>query len=407
MIDLEKVKQGHNTAGGLIERMGTEIAKAIPRHMSGETFARNALTALRQNETLLEAITYPGGKASFLGAMMQAAQLGLELGPLGHCYLIPYAKKRNNVIYEYEITFIIGYKGMIELARRSGNIKSIYANEVCEKDFFDLSFGVCGTLAHKPELREPRGEMYGVYAFADLGDGGHQYLFLRKDEIDRLRDTYSSGRHSTTSPWKTEYVEMAKKTAIRRLFKTLPIAVEVANSVELEGKPLTFDPITATVNITPEVEEPVAPVARRLVPASPRERAAEKVKDEWVPQPESSQVPEEVFAEEHQEAPETTTHGYRIFDVPQKISGSHARRAIGAMVRSMTIFGEDCQLKIRLILLHMNKTDVEAFLEELKAASPTMGDDGQLSPREDVIDAFISRYHPLLPPTATVSEDDE
>lgn len=403
MQQLTKIEdQGFKQAGVLFAKMNGEIAKALPRHLSGEAFARNALTAVRQNKTLLEALAYDSGRASFLGALMQAAQLGLELGPLGHCYLIPYAKKdwKTGELLGYEVTFILGYKGMIELSRRSGNMRSIYANEVCEHDYFELGYGSGGQLVHRPEIRKDRGDWYGVYAFAELAEGGYQYLFINRAEIERLRDTYSQAWKNEVkkpdehkkNPWHTEPVEMAKKTAIRRLFKSLPVSVEVSRALELEERPLRYDEVTGTVDVEITVDD--SPLLDGSV--EPEEPPAP-------PKTESKGEPT-LFAE-----PAARQADYTIHDTPQKVVGSHARRSISAMARHCTLFTDEDQERLRTVLAHMGRDDAESFAEELKATSGEPGLDGAISEREDLLHAFLAKYHKQLPPTATppTGEDDE
>ena len=201
-------------AAGLMQQMQAQFNAALPKHITGERFARVALSQIRGNPQLLKALNSNDGKASLLGALMQAAQLGLEPGMMGHCYLIPYGN---------QVQFQLGYRGMIELARRSGSVRTIYANEVCENDDFEMSFGVAGKLYHQPAYKTPRGEVVGYYAFADLGDDAYQYVFMTHSEVDRIRKTYSK---ASNSPWKTEFDEMAKKTVLRRLFKVLPVSIE-------------------------------------------------------------------------------------------------------------------------------------------------------------------------------------
>lgn len=388
-------KKGFDQAGVLFTRMNGEIAKALPRHLSGEAFARNALTAVRQNTTLLEALSYDSGRASFLGSLMQAAQLGLELGPLGHCYLIPYAKKdrRTGNVAGYEVTFILGYKGMIELARRSGNMRSVYANEVCENDFFELGYGSGGQLVHRPELRKDRGDWFGVYAFAELDEGGYQYLFMSRQEIERIRDTYSMAYNNDKykkSPWHTEPIEMAKKTAIRRLFKSLPVSVEVARALELEEQPLRYDEATATVDVEITVDD--SPLLDGTVEPEELPKEGEPRLPSWVAASVPLWVPQK---------------GYTIHESPQKITGSHARRSVAGMARNCSLFTEEDQVRLRTVLLHMGREDVEAFAEELKATSGDPGADGAISEREDLLHAFLVRYHPQLPITATPPTGDE
>ena len=146
---------------------------------------------------------------------MQAVQLGLEPGLLGHCYILPYKR---------EATFI-GYKGMIDLARRSGHIQSIYAHAVHENDEFEYELGLHPKLEHKPSHGD-RGAFIGAYAVAHFKDGGYQMEFMPKSEIEKRRKR-SASANSSYSPWSSDYEEMAKKTVVRYMFKYLPISIEV------------------------------------------------------------------------------------------------------------------------------------------------------------------------------------
>lgn len=201
-----------NTIAAYLKKMAPEIQRALPKHMDADRLARIALTTIRTNPQLLRCEL-----PSLMGAVMQAAQLGLEPGLIGHCYIIPYGR---------EATFIIGYKGMIDLARRSGNIESIYAHAVYEKDEFDYELGLHPKLTHKPSMEEDRGEFIGAYAVAHFKDGGYQMEFMTKAEIEKRRARSASAK-SKHSPWVTDYEEMAKKTVIRHMWKYLPISVEI------------------------------------------------------------------------------------------------------------------------------------------------------------------------------------
>src|SRR2546430_2149817 len=118
---------GAPTVFDLIKRQQRAIETALPRHLDGDRFTRIAVTTLRSTPGLAKC-----DAMSFLGALMVSAQLGLEPGgPLGQAYLIPF----NN-----QVQFILGYRGIIELARRSGQLSSIEAHEVCEKDEFSYSY---------------------------------------------------------------------------------------------------------------------------------------------------------------------------------------------------------------------------------------------------------------------------
>jgi recombinase, phage RecT family len=205
-----------NTIAHYLKKMGPEIEKALPRHLDAERMARIALTTIRTNPQLLQA-SIP----SLLGAVMQAAQLGLEPGLIGHCYFVPF---RNGKTGQTDVQFIIGYKGMIDLARRSGQIQNIYAHVVYEKDEFEYELGLEPKLKHKPSMEADRGKMIGVYAVAHFKDGGYQFEFMPKEEIEKRR---KRSKAADKGPWVTDYEEMAKKTVIRHMWKYLPISIEI------------------------------------------------------------------------------------------------------------------------------------------------------------------------------------
>lgn len=210
------------TVIGLIEQMKSEIARCLPKHLTPDRMARIAMTELRKNPKLQEC-----DPLSFIASIMQAAQLGLEPGILGSCYLIPFW---NSKIGKSECTFMPGYRGFLDLARRSGQIISLVARSVFSNDEFHYQFGLKEDIIHKPAIGE-RGELVAVYALAILKDGGHQFDVMSKAEIDAVRETSKS---KDSGPWVTHYEEMAKKTVLRRLFKWLPCSVEMQKAVSLD-----------------------------------------------------------------------------------------------------------------------------------------------------------------------------
>mgnify|MGYP001490774074 CR=1 FL=1 len=212
------------TVADLLQKMKPELERALPKHLDADRLIRIALTEMRRNPELLSCEI-----KSLLGAIMQAAQLGLEPGLLGHCYLIPFNNKKRGV---KEVQFVIGYKGLIDLVRRSGEVQTIKAEAVYENDEFEFEYGLDEKLRHKPLLFGDRGKLIGFYAYAKFKDGGHTFLVASVDEINRIRDKYSRGKES--GPWKEEYEAMAKKTVIRQLIKYLPISIEIQRNVSLD-----------------------------------------------------------------------------------------------------------------------------------------------------------------------------
>lgn len=216
-----------NTIAGLMSdpSIKAQMALALPKHMTAERLMRIALTEVRKAPKLASC-----DQASFLGAIMQCAQLGLEPGgALGHAYLLPFDNKKQG---RTDVQFIIGYRGMIDLARRSGQILSIEARVVYAADKFTVRFGLDSSLEHEPDLENAnRGAMRFVYAVAKLKDGGTQFEVMSRAEIEKVRAMSKAG---SSGPWVSHYEEMSKKTVIRRLFKYLPVSIEMQSAVGLD-----------------------------------------------------------------------------------------------------------------------------------------------------------------------------
>jgi recombination protein RecT len=199
-----------------------QIKAALPRHMTPERMARIATTEMRRIPKLAEC-----SPMSFLGAVIQCSQLGLEPGgSLGHVYLIPFGK---------EVQVIVGYRGMIDLARRSGQIISIDARAVYDGDQFECMLGLESKLNHTPDWNNPNRadptKLRFVYAVAKLKDGGIQFDVMSKVEVDAIRKRSKS---SNSGPWVTDYAAMALKTVVRRLFKFLPVSIELQHAVGID-----------------------------------------------------------------------------------------------------------------------------------------------------------------------------
>lgn len=210
---------------GLIRAMEPQIKNALPTVMTPERFTRIVLTALSSNPKLGQCTPN-----SFLGAMMQAAQLGVEPNtPLGQAYLIPYRNKGT-----LECQFQLGYKGLIDLAYRSGAVQSIQAHEVHENDEFEYSYGLDGTIRHKPALKD-RGPVIAYYGVWKTKDGGYGYEVMSVDDVISVRDQYSKAADSKFSPWATNFDAMAKKTVLKRALKYAPLKTEFARALSQDN----------------------------------------------------------------------------------------------------------------------------------------------------------------------------
>ena len=205
-----------------IKKMQGEIAKALPSVLTPERFTRITLSALSTNAKLAE--TTP---QSFLGAMMTAAQLGLEPNtPLGQAYLIPY---RNHGVLECQ--FQLGYKGLIDLAYRSGEVSTIQAHVVYENDEFEYELGLEPKLRHVP-AKSDRGDPVFFYAVFRTKDGGYGFDVMSVDDVRAHAKKYS--RAYSNGPWQTNFEEMAKKTVLKRVLKYAPLKTDFVRGLSAD-----------------------------------------------------------------------------------------------------------------------------------------------------------------------------
>lgn len=223
------------TIAGLLTdpKIKAQMALAMPKHMTADRLARIALTEVRKVPKLAQC-----DQTSFLGAIMQCAALGLEPGgALGHAYLLPFDKNKKNAQGKWErvgteVQLIVGYRGMIDLARRSGQIQSLEARAVYAKDEFNVELGLDSKIVHRPAWDQAdRGALTFVYAVAKLKDGGVQFDVMSRTEVEKIR---ARSKSKDNGPWITDFDEMAKKTVVRRLFKYLPVSIEIQRAVGLD-----------------------------------------------------------------------------------------------------------------------------------------------------------------------------
>lgn len=203
-----------------LTKLKPQLAAALPKHLTPDRVTRVVLTTLRQSPALLRC-----EPASLFGAIFQASQLGLEVGNgLGHAYLVPYGR---------EATLVIGYKGLVDLARRSGQVSTIYATEVRKGDRFKYTLGTDPRIEHEPgdERDMSDAAVSHVYAVAKLKDGATQFEVMSRAEVEAIR---RRSRASKDGPWVTDWAMMARKTVLRRLCKLLPASIELQTAVALD-----------------------------------------------------------------------------------------------------------------------------------------------------------------------------
>lgn len=243
----------------LLKSRQAEIQKMLPKHLNAERLLKVAQIAATTTPALAKCDV-----PSLIGAIGQCAQMGLEPNTvLGHAYLVPFNIKRKdtngNERWVNSVQVIIGYKGLIDLARRSGQIVSIAAHEVCMADHFDMVYGLDEKLEHKPALGE-RGDIIGFYAVAKLKDGGHCFEFMSLHQVrEIMAATQSKGKYG---PWKDHFTEMGRKTVIRRLAKYLPLSIEFQTAAALDsmaetGRDQQLDTFDGEFSVVADDEAPI------------------------------------------------------------------------------------------------------------------------------------------------------
>lgn len=222
-----------STFPAMLEKFKGEIARALPKHINPDRMARIALTAFRMTPKLGEC-----DPRSVFAAVIQASQLGLEVGLMGEAHLVPFGD---------QCQLIPGYTGLMKLARQSGLVQDIYAHEVRANDRFSLKLGLERSLEHEPlagpggfpASDEERGEVVGFYAVAVFKDGSRTFVAMSRKEVEKIRDNsrgyQAAKRYKKESVWDSDFTAMGLKTAIRRLCKYLPKSPELATALALDA----------------------------------------------------------------------------------------------------------------------------------------------------------------------------
>lgn len=209
------------------------IKKALPQVMTPERFLNIMTTAILKNPALLECTA-----ESLIGAMLTSAQLGLEPNTiLGQAYLIPYNRSvLVNGKWEKvrEVQFQLGYKGMLNLAQRSAEFKTIQAHTVFYNDFFEYELGLEPKLKHIP-AESNRGEIRCFYAMYQLVNGGNGFIVMSKEDIEKHSEKFSASIDKKNSVWKEHFEIMAHKTVLKKLLKFAPIKTDLLRVFEQDN----------------------------------------------------------------------------------------------------------------------------------------------------------------------------
>ncbi len=272
--------------GSLLEQNKAELQKLLPKHLTIDRLFKVALNCIAKTPKLQECSV-----VSLVTCIKTCVELGLEPGgALGHAYLVPYGK---------DCTLIIGYRGLIELARRSGQLSQLEAHVVHANDDFEIEFGLDPKLRHVPCLSGDPGQPKAVYCIARLKDGGKHIEVMAWDVVQGIK---KRSKASTFGPWVTDEAEMARKTVVRRAAKYLPLSPELADALGADEDVIDGEVVAdrqaklpESTSVTAEVVESKAKAAVRRKLEIPAEQAAQAIEApamaDNVPPPTDSDAP--------------------------------------------------------------------------------------------------------------------
>lgn len=236
----------------MIEDLKPQLARALPKHVTPDRLARVALTAVRSNPKLGMA-----DAMSLMGAIMTAAQLGLEPNtPLGQCYIIPYKDNKANRV---DAQFQMGYKGLIDLAHRSAQYRQITAQKVDEADTFSFTLGLNMDLTHTPAAK-PSGNITHYYAVYHLTNGGYNFTVWSREQVQAHAEKYSKTWDPKAksfyfgSAWRDSFDSMAEKTVLIDLLRYAPKSVEMNTAVTTDNRTARFSPENESLDIEGDFE---------------------------------------------------------------------------------------------------------------------------------------------------------
>lgn len=214
----------------LLKSLGSPVMRqALPKHLTPERILRLTITAVQRAPDLLKCSPY-----SIVGAAVQASQLGLEIdAQLGHAYLVPF---RNKHTKQLEATFIAGYRGLVQLAYRSGLVERIDGSVVWKGDKFKYQKGTDERIDHVPGEGVDRSKesLRGAYALCWMKGASRPLIWwMDRAEIEthRLRSPAKD-----SGPWANpdDYPWMCLKTVIRAAYKVWPVGTEAQRAAKVE-----------------------------------------------------------------------------------------------------------------------------------------------------------------------------
>ncbi|CAB4165022.1 RecT Recombinational DNA repair protein (RecE pathway) [uncultured Caudovirales phage] len=240
-----------------LARMQGEFSAALPPQIPADRFIRTVMTAVQMNPKYLNA-----DRRSLLGSCMKAAQDGLLLDGR-EAALVPFGDA---------LQYMPMIGGILKKIRNSGELSTISANVVYQRDSFEYELGDEERIVHKPYLGEDRGKPVAVYAIAKTKDSAIYREVMSVSEVEKVR---RASRAANGPAWTQWWDEMARKTAIKRLAKRLPSSADldqviasdneaVGLATDAPGSATIDPPVLPGVEVAPAGEQPTSRLARSI-----------------------------------------------------------------------------------------------------------------------------------------------
>jgi recombination protein RecT len=219
----------------MLAKMEDQFKMALPKHIPIDRFMRVTITEIRRNSELGQCTPI-----SLIGALMQAAQDGLEPGIDGQCWLIP---RWNSKLKSLEVNYQRGYQGILTMARNTGEYAKIIVRSVHVKDYFDYEEGSNSYLKYKRTLKE-RGEAYAYFCYTKLKNGEDSFTVIAKKDAENHRDLYAPRNKNgdIVGPWIDDFDAMAMKSVLIMHLKYQPKSTEVRDLMKAEDRVINYDP---------------------------------------------------------------------------------------------------------------------------------------------------------------------
>lgn len=241
-----------------IDHQTVMLDAILPAHVSRQRFSAMTLQAMKDTPQLLNCFATREGGASFILAVGQAALVGLEVNtPLEHAWIQPRRFKDQAGNWQQGAELSIGYRGLLVLIRRTGNVRYAGAEVVYSNDEFEWGHGLEGDfLTHRP-AKGDRGDLAYAYAVVRPHRGDPIFEVLNRDEVHARRASSESWKRdqsqgSAKSPWSQPHRvdRMWRKSAVRAIFPYLDSSVEVQRVLASDEQMARYDPERRAIDVT-------------------------------------------------------------------------------------------------------------------------------------------------------------